>query len=58
MSMINGSNRSLKLHQGLKEGSTVFATFMVLKGGRAAQVVANTGLDVSCKDRLPGRLAD
>ena len=41
------ANRALRLYNGLKEGSTVFATFMVLKGGRTAQVIANTGLDVS-----------
>ena len=41
------ANRALRLYNGLKEGSTVFATFLVLKGGRTAQVIANTGLDVS-----------
>jgi hypothetical protein len=47
MSMPSILNRSLRLYNGLKQGSIVLATFAVLKGGRTAQVLANTGLDVS-----------
>lgn len=47
MSIQKGSNRALRLYDTLKEGSTAFGTFAVLKGGRTAQVIANTGLDVS-----------
>lgn len=51
MAFLKISNRSLRLYNGLKEGSTVFATFLVLKGARGAQVIANTGLDV-CKKAI------
>ena len=41
------ANRQLRLLNALKAGETVFATFMLLKGMRTAQLIANTGLDVS-----------
>ena len=45
--MSRNSDCDLRLFNSLKNGQTVFATFMLLKGARAAQVIANTGLDVS-----------
>lgn len=39
-------SRELRLAKALTNNQTVFATFMLLKGARTAQVVANSGLDV------------
>lgn len=36
----------------LGQGKPAFGTFMALKGLRSAQVVARTGLDVSCFSKL------
>ena len=42
------TNPKLRLRNILLQGKTpAIATFMMLKGARAAQVVANTGVDVS-----------
>lgn len=41
------ANPKLKLLDMLRQGQPVMSTFMALKGMRLAQIVANTGLDVS-----------
>ncbi|KAK3697394.1 hypothetical protein LTR37_017456 [Vermiconidia calcicola] len=48
----------LRLQNALKQQQPVFATFMALKGMRAAQVVAYTGLDAIIIDREHGNIDD
>ena len=40
-------NPKLRLLNALKQDQAAFATFMLLKGVRAAQIIAHTDLDVS-----------
>jgi len=41
------TSTKLRLHDLLRNGRAAFGTFMMLSSGRTAQVVAQTGLDVS-----------
>ena len=53
MSYPSKPQRELRLLNALKNGDTVMATFMLLKGTRAAQLLANTGLDVCRRSNKP-----
>jgi hypothetical protein len=46
MSENEAENPKLRLLNTLKQEQTAIGTFMMLKGVRAAQIIARTGLDV------------
>ncbi|TVY20390.1 2-dehydro-3 [Lachnellula arida] len=51
-------NPKLRLFNMLKAGHGAIATFMTLKGVRAAQVIAHTGVDVIVIDCEHGHIGD